>query len=204
VWCTQALLVVAGCGGSEEEAGPDAAALSCFVGDPAQPPEIGVVYRAADGAIRPVAEQGEVPLIQPPQGGKVMFIGIRGRNLDGCPLDISAALIEPSSGAVISLERRPVLLQEDGTGWLEPRSSGGLSNYSNLPGCPRAALARSINDETYRLLVSVEDQTGLHAETETLIVPVCGEPERDAQCRCECSEEYELGDSCEPEAGVGP
>lgn len=186
----------AGCGSSSDATIRDASPLSCFLGDLAQPPEITIVYRAADGTVHPVGELGRVPLVQPPQGGKVLFIGVRGRNLDGCPLDISSALIDPGTGAVISLEQRPVLLQDDGTLWLAPKLSGGASNYSNLPGCPRAGLARSINDETYQLSVSVRDQLGREAQAHAMIVPVCGEPDREVQCRCECAANYKLGNPC--------
>ncbi|HSR99254.1 MAG TPA: hypothetical protein VLM79_19515 [Kofleriaceae bacterium] len=185
-----------GCGGSAGDGFPDAGALSCFAGDRDKAPEISVVYRAADASLHPVEPAGSVPLIQPPQGGKVFFIGVRAHNLDGCPLDIRTALVDPATDQVISLEQRPVLLEDDGALGLAPKVSGGLSNFSNLPGCPRAGLARSINDELYRLSVSVVDQMGRTAEASVMIMPVCGEPAREAQCRCECAATYKLGDPC--------
>lgn len=195
-----ALSVMSACSSDGETSSAEAALRdsSCFVGDAALEPVIELVYRTASGEMETVGANARVPLIQPPQGGKVMFIGVRAQNLDGCPLLMSSALREPGSDVVVALERRPVLLDPMGDGWLGPKQPRELSNYSNLPACPRANLDRRIDGEPYSLYVSVEDSAGRRAETTVTIEPTCGEPERLAQCRCECSTDYTLGGECAP------
>ncbi|HKU43240.1 MAG TPA: hypothetical protein VJR89_34000 [Polyangiales bacterium] len=183
-----------GCAQDAELSGSEAD--SCFVGDVAKPIEFEVVHRTADGECLATEELGEVPLIQPPQGGKVMFVGVRARNLDGCGLTLATALVEPETGAVISLERRPVTLELGDNGWMSPERPKEASNYSNLPACPRADLTRSITGEPYELRVNITDKEGRKASTSMQVIPTCGEPNRAALCECECSKDYRLGHQC--------
>lgn len=179
---------------------------SCFVGDPSQPAEIQLVHHTESGVVAPITDQGEVPLILPPQGGKVMLIGVRARNLDGCPLTIATAIIDPCTEAVVAFERRPVVLQPTGDGWLEPLQPAEISNYSNLPACPRASLTRDVHGQPYTLRVSVEDKDKRKVQQDVTITPTCSQPEFAEQCRCECSQGYVLGGACDPnqDAGVAP
>jgi hypothetical protein len=181
------------CGG--EESRRDSAQDGCFVGDVAKAAEFDVVYRTADGELKLAEDMAEVPLIQPPQGGKVLFLGVRARNLDGCGLTLATALVEPD-GTVVSLERRPVTLEANAEGWMEPQRPSEASNYSNLPACPRADLARSIEGEVYELRVNITDSAGRKAERSLRIVPMCGEPGLLELCHCECSKDYRLGGGC--------
>jgi hypothetical protein len=182
------------CGGDQGQRG--GAEDGCFVGDVAKSAEFDVVYRTADGELKLAEDMAQVPLIQPPQGGKVLFLGVRARNLDGCGLTLATALVEPESGAVVSLERRPVTLEANGEGWMEPQRPTEASNYSNLPACPRADLARSIEGEVYELRVNITDAAGRKAERSMRIVPACGEPGLLELCHCECSKDYRLGGGC--------
>ncbi|HKP62546.1 MAG TPA: hypothetical protein VJV78_37685 [Polyangiales bacterium] len=169
---------------------------SCFVGDESKPIEFEVVHRTADGECLSTGDMAEMPLIQPPQGGKVLFVGVRARNLDGCGLTLATALVEQQTGAVISLERRPVRLEEVDDGWMMPQRPTEASNYSNLPACPRADLARSIEGEVYELRVSITDNANRKASTTMQIIPTCGEPNLAELCHCECSKDYKLGGGC--------
>lgn len=175
---------------------PDDEPKRCFLGDPSAAPRIEPVYRDVAATMQPLSEGGQVPLILPPQGGKVMFIGVRAQNLDGCPLTLSAALRDPSTGAVIALERRPVQLEPGDDGWLSPLQPMELSNYSNLPACPRANIERDIHGQPYELLIQVEDKDGRTAETSLNVIPTCAEPEFMERCLCECRLDYRLGDDC--------
>lgn len=178
-----------GCTGEE-------APVRCFVGDPAQPPELEAIYRGVDRTIHPITEGGAVPLILPPQGGKVMIVGVRVRNMDGCPLTISTSLRDVCDESIVALERRPVTLTEGSDGWLEPLQPAELSNYSNLPACPRSNLLRDIHGQPYRLSIKVEDKDGRLAETSVEVVPVCAEAEVKDRCECECAQSYSLGQEC--------
>jgi hypothetical protein len=198
------LLAVPACGDGDEPNATDAQAESCFVGDPAKAVEFEVVYRTADGETKSTEDMAEIPLIQPPQGGKVLFVGVRARNINGCGLTLATALCEPENGAVVSLERRPVTLELDADGWMSPQRPTEASNYSNLPACPRADLARSIEGEVYELRVSITDSAGRKAGTSMQVVPTCGEPERSELCHCECSKDYKLGGLCSEASGAVP
>src|SRR5262245_31652631 len=99
---------------------PDDEVKECFVGDPAMPAEIEPVFRDVDNTMKPLAEGGQIPLILPPQGGKVMVVGVRAKNLDGCPLTIATSIRDTCSNSIIALENRPVTLEEGSDGWLAP------------------------------------------------------------------------------------
>lgn len=182
-------LLACGGGSSMQEVDP------CFVGEAASDVELEVVVRGADGEFSAAHDMAEVPLIQPPQGGKVIFVGVRAKNLNGCGLTLATALCEPDSGEVVSLERRPVTLEPTGDGWMAPQRPTEASNYSNLPACPRADLARPIEGEVYELRVSVTDVGGRRAERTLRVVPMCGESDRLELCQCECSKDFRLGSS---------
>ena len=184
---------------------PDDTPKECFVGDPAQAPVIEAVFRDVNNEMKPLAEGGEVPLILPPQGGKVMVVGVRAKNLDGCPITIATSIRDTCSASIIALENRPVTLEQTSDGWLAPVLPAELINYSNLPACPRANLERDVHDQPYVLTIRVEDKAGRKAETTVEIVPTCAEPEFMEQCLCECDDDYNLGQDCtgeRPDAGA--
>ncbi|MFO0722130.1 MAG: hypothetical protein U1E65_00015 [Myxococcota bacterium] len=177
----------------------------CFIGDPNAAPTIGVVYRSGDGTMHDLAAGGQVPLLLPPQGGKVIFVGVRAKNIDGCPVTISASIRDQCTQSLIAHEERPVTLESTGDGWLTPKIPDALENYSNLPACPRAALDRDVNNEPYQLEIKIEDKKGRTATTAITVVPVCNTPDQQAQCECECAADYRQGASCtgeHPDSGV--
>src|SRR5687767_11515180 len=88
--------------------------ITCPLGDLTQPIELEIIHRGINGGVNTTTSSGAVPLILPPQGGKVMLVGVRAKNLDGCPLTLTGALRDQCTGEVIALERRPVLLEEKG------------------------------------------------------------------------------------------
>jgi hypothetical protein len=201
-----AALTLAACRGGESNA-DQGRPIPCFAGDRQQPPEIQLVYRTGGGVMKAIADMAEIPLIQPPQGGKVLFIGVRARNLDGCPLTLSTALLDADTGAVVSFEVRPVLLEPDpdAAGWLRPRNRDQMGNYANLPACPRAHLSQSVPGGRFRLAVTAEDPGERKAQATLSIVPVCGEPDLLEQCQCQCSRDYKLGSVCgAPPDGAAP
>ena len=189
---------------AEETAEGEQDSKSCFFGDESKPLEFDIVHRDADGECVSTEEMGEIPLIQPPQGGKVLFVGVRARNLNGCGLTLATALVEPDTGSVISLERRPVMLEPVGDGWMEPERPTEASNYSNLPACPRADLERSIEGEPYELRVSITDKDGRKGSASMQVIPICGESKLAELCQCECSKDYRLGGACSKPAEAAP
>ncbi|MBI4820668.1 MAG: hypothetical protein HY791_30670 [Deltaproteobacteria bacterium] len=197
-----ALLALCACTSGSE--GPDASAETCFLGDPSKSAIIEPIFRQVDGSIAKLEEGSSVPLILPPQGGKVIFVGVRAQNLDGCPIEISASMRDPCSNALVALERRPIRLTPTASGWLEPLLPTEIVNYSNLPACPRAGLERDIEGQPYEITIRVEDKSGRKAEAKVSAVPFCAEPEFRDRCTCECRAAYRQGDTCEalPDSGV--
>jgi hypothetical protein len=205
-FCIVFALFAVGCdstGGSAPlpDGGADAGP-SCVVGDPSRPIEFEVVFRNAQGEMVPLADGGEVPLLLAPQGGRVMFVGVRARNLDGCPVEITTSLRDVCNDEVVSLEQRPVRLAPTGDGWLAPFQPAELDNYSNLPACPAAALVRDIADQPYQLSIRLFDKLGREVRKTLRVVPTCGEPDQLQQCRCECSADYRLGEACRLDGGT--
>lgn len=179
----------------------------CFTGDKNALPELVIVHKTLTGTIAVTLANGPVPLIEPPQGGRVMFFAARARNMNGCPIKLTSALRDQCTGRVLGLEARDVVLKPNAEGWLEPEYPEELANYSNLAACPKANADRNINDEPYRLELRLEDSAGRIAEASLdNIRPYCAEPANEAECRCICRGDYVLGECPEPppDAGVPP
>jgi hypothetical protein len=185
------------------------AAVACsgeafeVIGDPLAAPLITIVTRSVDGRAVPVSDLGEIPLVHPPQGGKVVFAGVRARNVTSV-LQITASLRDEESGRIVGHEGRPVMLARAPDGWGEPAQPAELSNYANIPACPSGniAIQRDMYGRSYTLKVRVEDRRGRTAEASVRVVPACAEPAFLEQCRCECAAGYVLGASCVPDGGV--
>lgn len=132
-----------------------------------------------------------------------MFISARARNINVCPLQILASLRDECTGSILSREERPIVLEPTGDGWAEPRQPMEISNYSNLPTCPRAAAMRDMEGEPYLLRLRVEDEAGRVAEASMRITPYCAEPDRLERCLCECDSDFVLGEMCAPDVDSG-
>jgi hypothetical protein len=190
-----ALAVVAGC--SAGAAAPDASQpAGCFTGDAGSDPELTLVQRTPDGQLAAVADGELVWLVEPPQGGEVLLLGVRARNIDGCPLTLSTSLVVPGTTVVAAFERRPVSLEVAPDGWLQPRRPDVLSNFANLPSCPIAGLDRAVDGESYRVTIEVEDLAGHKGEVSATVVPTCGMNVAPERCRCLCAAGYVLGSVC--------
>ena len=171
---------------------------TCFLGDRSRAPELRLLMRTPAGDAVEITESSSVALIQPPQGGKVIFVGPKVRNIDGCPVDITTTLKDPCSGTIVALEKRPVVLTE-ADGWLIPERPQEISNYSKLGACPKAGISNNIVGEWYVLKLRLEDKSGLIAEASARVMPICSEPSLKDRCLCECDQQfYPLGGLCDP------
>jgi hypothetical protein len=178
----------------------------CFVGDPAQSPELMIIHRTTTGTFQATTASGTVPLIEPPQGGKVIFVAARARNLDGCPIRLRASLRDECTNQLLAVEERDVVLRQAADGWLEPEDPVEIANYSNLPACPRANAQRDVEGEPYLLKVTLTDRAGRTAESSLRVMPVCAEPMLLEACLCECDKDYALSTTCnaDVDSGVAP
>jgi hypothetical protein len=190
------MLALSACGSSPAAEMPPAPPTACVAGDAAAALELQIVYRTGAGFRLATAEAAPIPLAQAPQGGQILFVGVRVRNVDGCAATLGAALLDVETKSVVSLERRPIFLEMGEDGWLAPYQPSQASNYSNLPACPRANIDRSIDGERYELRVDLTDGAGRTAETSMIIIPSCNEGDSYDQCHCQCAKGYVLGMTC--------
>lgn len=177
---------------------------NCYIGDRAAPAEAVLVNRLPSGAVVDVTEGGAVGLEEPPQGGKTLFAGVRARNI-GCVLDLDTSLIDEATGMVVAFEGRPVVLKLSASGYGEPERPAELDNYANLPACPNGnqRIRHNLFGRSYRLQVMARDRFGKTVTVQRRVVPHCAEPNKQAQCECECGACYVLGDACAADGG-GP
>lgn len=193
-------LVLAGCPEPTDAGVPDGGGSGCLpeiVGDATQPIEIEAVLRTADGDQVDAVPYGPVELFRPPQGGKVFLVGARVKNVDICGLRITGSLRDPCDGRVLALEGRPFRTYITDAGYAEPINPRSLSNYANVPACPRAAATRDMNDGVFDMTVVVEALDGRSATVTLPVVPTCAQPGAlGQQCECECEQGYVLGEEC--------
>jgi hypothetical protein len=179
-----------GCGGGS--ARPDAPPVTqpCPIGDMSAAPELEIVHLDAQNAVINTQPMQTVPLMQPPQGGWIVLLGARARNIDGCRLTLTTALIDGCDGHIIQIDRRPTMLVEGSDGW-------GLSTattFGNLPVCPQLTAKRDLNNVPYAMQVALEDDDGRTATAQLDLVPVC--PANAPMCNCQCGRDYTIGSDC--------
>lgn len=171
----------------------------CIIGDENAAAEIVLVYRTVDGEVADVVDNGEVPLILPPQGGKVTLVGVRAKNVT-CRLLLNANLSNSLCGGnIIGLEGRPVDLEVRDDGFGYPAAPDTLQNYVNIPVCPTFTSTRDGDGHPYVLQLRATEVRRLDEETarthvlNATVTPVCAEPEIFDDCSCECDADLVLG-----------
>ena len=175
-----------------------------FLGD-ASSPDLDFLIVHADNSVVPLHDGDRVPMIFPPQGGRVIFVGVRATNVDGCAVKLTGALRDEASRQV-RFDTRTVNLVSTGDGWgasvaANASAAGAIASFANIPACPNQWSTTDVYGNKYRLEVTVKDRLGHELTKATEVVPECGEPDRLAECRCICKAGYVLGESC---ADAGP
>lgn len=185
------LVLPAGCSGNHG-AGADAGPRPCPIGDLSAPAELEIVHLDASNTVIQTQPMAQVPLLPPPQGGWIVLLGARARNIDGCQLTLTTALVDGCDQQIIQVDKRPTRLEPGADGW----GTSTVTTFGNLPVCPELTAKRDLHDVPYNVTVVVED-TGGHKATATLaVVPTC--PAGDAVCMCQCDRDYVIGSSCTP------
>ncbi len=194
---------VAGCGhsdpGATEDAGSgtDSSHPSCalgFLGTAGQPVQLKLVVRGADSMSTEIADGSRIPLILPPQGGRVVFIGASATNLSACGVTLTGSIRDTTTRQV-RIDARTVNLRAGADGW-GSSSDGDISTFSNLPLCPNNWASTDAFEHSFELTVTVKDPAGNTATKTIQVVPFCGEPAYAAECLCECQKGYVLGQTC--------
>lgn len=174
------------------------------------PPEIVPAQLLTSGAalsLSPIADGDSVRLVQPVQGGYVLFIGVLGRNLstrsaslrgalrrsqasDGTPLD--------KPGGVLYFDERSVGVQPLSPELKPPTAAPGWqqvlpepNDTANIPACPNP-LDADVVDNPLFLEVTYKDGQGRSASAVHKVVPRCmqDETEERAACICQCMARY--------------
>ncbi len=165
-----------------------------FLGDETKDPEIELFYNGADLLDHPLADGGTIDIIEPPQGGRVLFVGVRAINVDPCGVTLTGALRDPGTMQV-RFDTRNLNLIDDGSGY--GRSvTGDIASYSNVPVCHNTWTDLDIYDTTFTLEVTLKDQRQRQTQKTISVVPICAEPDKAVQCECICDGDYVLGDVC--------
>lgn len=199
-------------GGGAGAGGAGGSPIVCpvgFIGDPAKEPEIEAFYWGADEADHAIADGAVIDIIEPPQGGRVIFIGARARNLDGCAATLTGSFRDLTNNQV-RFDTRNVNLEETSDGWGTVHL-GDLSVYANVAVCQNSWSDQTIYDGSFELEVKLEDRGGLSASASFEAAATCTDkslggntgPTALEQCLCICKAGYMLGDTCEGGGGGG-
>lgn len=169
------------------------------IGDPTAPAELSLVYRDVDGQMQDLHDGDEIPLLLPLQGGKVIYVGVKGTNVTS-RINVRVGLYDDCQAPprVVTLEGRANLLKDDGSGTAVPINDPAdlvATNFANVPMCPTQAVSSvDMNDRPWRMEVNVteqrregEDKARTHSLI-THVIPVCAEPDFAEFCDCECDE----------------
>lgn len=195
-----ALLLLAAC---PPEGAPSDAAAETFVGDPGAPVELRVVVKdpGAGAPLREIRDGDVITLTLPPQGGRVIFVGARARNLDARALRLAGSLRDLQNGAVRLDVRTTNLLVSDGWG---ASSAQDISTFSNIPICPNQWSTTNTWGTPYELTIEVTDAANRSARAVLRVTLACDEPGQMEQCFCICKQGYTLGEACDASADGAP
>src|SRR5262249_28407664 len=159
---------------------------------------IAITARGPDGVARPISDGDTVAMILPPQGGRVIFAGVRVTNVDPCAVTLSGALRDLST-MQIRLDARSINLTPiPGMAGFGESDDEDISTFSNIPVCPNQWSKTDVYGTTYELSVSVTDRDKRTATTTAKVIPSCAEPDNQTECLCICKGGYMLGQQCDP------
>lgn len=166
-----------------------------FLGDSTKPTELEIIALKANYTSAPVAEGDTVALLFPPQGGRVIFAGVRARNLDPCGVQLSGAVRDVGTGQ-LRVDSRTINLEATSDGW-GGSADGDIASFANVPMCPNEWSKTNIYSTKYELEVTITDRAKHKTTKKIGVVPACAEPENAAECACICKGGYVLGEACD-------
>jgi len=183
---------------SSEPDPPADAGPSCtlpFIGDKTKAIEATLTVRNAGGKSVELKDGDEVPLIFPPQGGRVVFLGARVINIDPCAVKLSGAIRDLATNQV-RVDNRTINLR------LAPDGYGAsvdedISTFSNVPMCPNQWASTDAFDKPFRVEIAIQDRGGRTINKQVMVTPKCAEPALAAECLCICKKGYVLGERCD-------
>ncbi len=178
-----------------EDAGtPVGACKLPYVGDPNAEMEMEVISLGALGKTSTITDGSNVTLMFPPQGGRVVFAGVRARNVNPCAVRISGALRDSVSQQV-RIDSRIINLEVTADGWARS-SPTDHSTFTNIAVCPNSWSTQDLMDVPYELTISLTDKDFRKVTRILQVTPRCNEPLLEDACICQCDSEYVLGMAC--------
>ena len=175
--CVVLAALVAGCGGSSMTA----------VGAIAVAP---TEYDSASTTQRLLADGDDLQLVQPPQGGFVVFVGARVRGLADPTVQLASKLSDAQSGAEIANDGRVVQLKQDGDAYVPDLRS--YVNVSNITVCP-ANTSQNLYDRAATLEVTVTELKSGRAGTGHANVTLRCAAATASVCMCQCAAGFMTG-----------
>lgn len=178
--------------------GADAGVGSCglpYLGDPSAPLTFTPTAVGPDYTSASIAVGSTVSVIEPFQGGRVSFIGVRNvLNMDPCGATIIGAIRDPISHQ-LQLDSRTfnLLRGSDGKG---SSDDADTSTFSNVTLCPNNWSSQDLYDKDYDLIVILKDSKGKSLQQTFTVRMACNVPGQEAYCKCICNQGYKLGDPC--------
>lgn len=165
-----------------------------FVGDPNAPMEMDVIALGPNGKLVTLTNGSDITLMFPPQGGRVLFAGVRARNVNPCAVRIAGALRDPVSKQV-QIDNRIVNLEvtDDGYGRSSPFD---IDAFANIFACPNHWSDQDLMDAPYELTLTLTDKEGRKVTRVLEVIPRCNEPGVISGCRCQCDVDYMPGMQC--------
>lgn len=170
-----------------------------YAGDPSQPPEMELWALGAQAMTAALVDGGPLPLVFPPQGGRVALVGVRARNINPCAVQLSGAVRDLVNDQV-RVDARTVNLRVSDAGYAFSADTN-INQWANIPLCPNQWASGAVENTTFRVELTLTERNGREMRRDMLVVPYCAEPENLAECRCICREDYVLGQSCEDADG---
>jgi hypothetical protein len=181
---------------------PPDAGRSCplpFLGDETRAPEMELIALRADGVSALVRDGATVDMIFPPQGGRVIFAGVRATNIDPCGVKLTGALRDPVTQQV-RVDKRTINLNPAGNGW-GASDGADIASFANVPVCPNQWAQADLYGNPYELSIVLSDQHDHTLTTTAKVSPACAEPANLAECTCICKAGYVLGERCDDRDG---
>jgi hypothetical protein len=171
-----------------------------FLGDSGADPQVEVQVLRADNTIATIQDGDSVPMLLPPQGGRVIFAGVRATNVDGCALELRGALRDLATSAAM-FDMRTINLIPTGDGWGASATaatsiSEAIASFSNIPTCPNNWSSTDVYGHIYGLEVTIIDRAKRQSTKTVRVTPQCGQPENIPECMCICSAGYVTGQAC--------
>ncbi len=153
-----------------------------------------------DGDLVDLVDGGTVDIRPPDQGGFVIYVGVRARNVHARGGSVSGALRGLAGGPTLTIEERPAVFVLRADGWAIPESA--FQDQPNLPVCGPVPGPADFDQAAWQAVLAFRDSDGRTATTTVTVQPRCWGW---AAADCECSCQFDRIGPCTPswiDAGV--